>query len=305
MMRNMRWSLPAPLAGRLGTVTHRPASPVVRRVVADTSFELVPLKNLEAQLPHLPRGSHVSVTCSPAKGIEATLDLALRLKNEGLRPTPHVAARLVRDRAHVRDIAARLADGGFDELFLIAGDEETPAGDYHDGAALLEHLLEERHGLQRIGVPAYPDGHLFIHRDALHHALHHKQNLLQQAGVDGWASTQMCFDADTIASWLSPERRAGLTLPVRLGIPGPIDRTKLLTMGMRVGVGQSLRYLQKNRSGLTKLVTGTSYDPTRLLTQLADQLQPLNVTGLHLFTFNQLQASVAWQQGVVGAAPTT
>ena len=30
-------------------------------------------------------------------------------------------------------------------------------------------------------------------------------------------------------------------------------------MGMRVGVGQSLRYLQKNRAGLTKLVAGTAY----------------------------------------------
>ena len=112
----------------------------------------------------------------------------------------------------------------------------------------------------------------------------------------------MCFDAATIAAWLSPERRAGLALPVRLGIPGPIDRTKLLTMGMRVGVGQSLRYLQKNRSGLTKLVTGTAYEPTRLLTQLADQLGPLRVTGLHLFTFNQLEASVAWRKSVLGTA---
>jgi methylenetetrahydrofolate reductase (NADPH) len=296
MMRNMRW----PLLSRLSPTAHRPASPAVRSVVANTVYELVPLKNLEGQLPHLPSGSHVSVTCSPAKGIEATLDLAARLKGDGLLPTPHIAARLVRDRSHLREIAARVADAGFDELFLIAGDEETPAGAYHDGAAVLEHLLEERHGLRRIGVPAYPDGHLFISREALHHALHHKQNLLHQAGVDGWASTQMCFDPTAIASWLSPERRAGLTLPVRLGIPGPIDRTKLLTMGMRVGVGQSLRYLQKNRAGLTKLITGTAYDPTKLLGSLADQLQPLHITGLHLFTFNQLEASVAWQQGVLG-----
>ena len=291
-----------PRLGRLSPAAARPASPIVRAVVADTSFELVPLKNLEAQLPHLPRGSRVSVTCSPAKGIEATLDLAARLKGEGLVPTPHVAARLVRDRSHLRDITARVAEIGLDELFLIAGDEETPAGDYHDGAAMLEHLLEEPHGLRRIGLPAYPDGHLFIAREALHHALHHKQHMLAEAGVDGWVSTQMCFDAATIAAWLSPERRAGLALPVRLGIPGPIDRTKLLTMGLRVGVGQSLRYLQKNRSGLTKLVAGTAYEPTRLLTQLADQLGPLHVTGLHLFTFNQLEASVAWRKSVLGTA---
>jgi methylenetetrahydrofolate reductase (NADPH) len=274
------------------------ASPVVRRVVASTTFELVPLKNLDAQLPELPEGAKVSVTCSPVKGIDATLDLAAKLKASGLRPTPHVAARLVRDRAHVRDIADRLKGEGFEELFLIAGDEEHPTGEYEGSLAVLRHLLEEDHGLARIGCAGYPDGHVFIDQHSLRLALHGKQAALAEAGVDGWVSTQMCFDQKAIARWLEAERAAGLTLPIRLGIPGPIDRAKLLTMGARVGVGQSLRYLKKNGSGLMKLLTGTAYNPTTLLGAIGSDLDRLGVEGLHLFTFNQLGPSVAWQKAV-------
>lgn len=277
------------------------ADPAVRRVAQHTVYELVPLKNLEAQLPSLPRGSRVSVTCSPAKGIEATLDLSARLRADGLVPTPHIAARLVRDGGHVRDIAARLHAEGFDEAFVIAGDAEEPAGPYPGAADLLEALVGEDHGLTRIGVSGYPDGHALIDASQLRPALHRKQTILAGAGVAGWVSTQMCFDSEVIADWLRAERAAGLTLPVRLGIPGPVDRTKLLTMGMRVGVGQSLRYLQKNRAGLAHLAT-SSYEPTELLAELGSGLDELGVDGLHLFTFNQLDGAVAWCRSVVGAA---
>jgi methylenetetrahydrofolate reductase (NADPH) len=274
------------------------ASPSVKRVVGETTFELVPLKNLDAQLAELPDGAKVSVTCSPVKGIDATLDLAAKLKASGLRPTPHIAARLVRDRGHVRDIADRLRGEGFEELFVIAGDEQHPAGEYDGALALIRHLVEENHGLSRIGVAGYPDGHVFIDDETLRSALHAKETVLKSAGVDGWVSTQMCFDQKAIVRWLTAERTAGLTLPIRLGIPGPIDRTKLLTMGARVGVGQSLRYLKKNGSGLRKLLTGTSYNPTTLLSSIGNDLDHLDVNGLHLFTFNQLGASVTWQREV-------
>jgi methylenetetrahydrofolate reductase (NADPH) len=296
MMRNMVRSL----GRRSPRLLFGSPAPAVRRVVGATHYELVPLKNLDAQLAHLPTGARVSVTCSPAKGIGATLDLSERLQGLGLRVTPHIAARLVVDEAEVRALAARFRTLGLDEIFLIAGDEEAPSGRYAGALDVLRDLLGTDHGLARIGVAAYPDGHLFLDRAVLREALHAKQGVLAEAGVEGWASTQMCFDPQVIATWLRAERADGLTLPVRLGIPGPIDRAKLLSMGMRVGVGQSLRYLQKNRSGLQRLVTGTGYDPGRLLGELGGELDTLGVAGLHLFTFNQLQGSVAWVDSVAG-----
>ena len=289
----------------LNGLTRRKIGPLSRnlataRVVKNTCFELVPLKNLEAQLTHLPGGASVSVTCSPVKGIDHTLDLAARFRAEGLRPTPHIAARMVSGKAHLSAIVDRLRADGHTELFLVGGDAETPAGDYEGVTPLLRDLLSLDHGLTKIGITGYPDGHVTIPTEVLRRELHAKATLLREAGVAGWVSTQMCFDGPLIAKWLRAERAAGLDLPVRLGIPGPIDRTKLLTMGMRVGVGQSIRYLQKNRSGLFKLLTGTDYNPSELLGALSVELETLNVEGLHLFSFNQLDRCVSWRDEFLG-----
>ena len=137
--------------------------------------------------------------------------------------------------------------------------------------------MELPHGLDAVGVPAYPDGHVFISPTTVTASLHAKQAVLADAGVAGWVSTQLCFDPDVIRRWLQTERAAGLTLPVRLGLSGPVERTKLLTLGMRVGVGQSLRYLRKNRRGVGGLLGGDGYDPDHLLAALRPDLEALGV----------------------------
>jgi methylenetetrahydrofolate reductase (NADPH) len=104
----------------------------------------------------------------------------------------------------------------------------------------------------------------------------------------------MCFDADAIRRWITAERATGFDLPVHLGLAGVVDRARLVSMGMRLGVGTSLRYLSKNRSALTRLMTSSSYEPTDVLDGLAGDLASLGVEGLHLYTFNQVRPTVAW-----------
>ena len=101
----------------------------------------------------------------------------------------------------------------------------------------------------------------------------------------------MCFSAEQIRTWLRAERDAGLTVPVHLGVPGVIDKSKLMTMGMRLGVGTSLRYLSKNKKALGKLMTQRSFEPDALLRPLAADLEPFGIDGLHLYTFNQVDAT--------------
>jgi methylenetetrahydrofolate reductase (NADPH) len=262
------------------------------------SFELIPIKNLEHQLPLLPPGSKVSVTCSPAKGVDVTMALAARLQGLGLQATPHVAARMVRDPSHLAELVAVSTAAGLREWFVVGGDAEHPVGAYSDGLALLQDLVALPHGLNAVGVPAYPDGHVFINHATVTASLHAKQAVLADAGVAGWVSTQLCFDPDVIRRWLQTERAAGLALPVRLGLSGPVERTKLLTLGMRVGVGQSLRYLRKNRRGVGGLLGGDGYDPDHLLEALRPDLETFGVNGIHLFTFNQLGAAVDWQRSL-------
>jgi len=71
----------------------------LRGVLADPIFELLPLKSLADQVPHLPPGARVSVTASPAKGIDATVEWAVRLQADGFRAIPHLSARMIASRA--------------------------------------------------------------------------------------------------------------------------------------------------------------------------------------------------------------
>jgi methylenetetrahydrofolate reductase (NADPH) len=135
----------------------------------------------------------------------------------------------------------------------------------------------------------------------LHDALHAKQALVAEAGLRGSVTTQMCFDPARIREWLAGERAAGLTLPIELGLPGVVDRARLLSMGMRLGVGASLRYLRKNRATMGRMIGVGGYDPTELVSALAADATSLRITGLHSFTFNSVAPTASWQQAVLEA----
>ena len=266
----------------------------IASLVSNARFELIPLKNLEPQLPAIPPSSRLSMTCSPAKGLQPTLDLTARLTDAGHHVVPHLAARLVRDKSHARELAMWLADHGVDEIFVVGGDSPEPAGDYSDALSFMRDLLDGNHGLTTVGFAAYPDGHAAISLPVLSEALLAKQTLLKEVGVLGCVSTQMCFDADKIQSWLAQERANGFVLPAHLGIPGVIDRTKLVTMGARLGIGSSLRFVKKNRSTLTRLLRPGGYNPLTLLKKIGPDSARLGIEGLHVFTFNEVAATFQW-----------
>jgi len=263
------------------------------------TFELVPLKSLVAGVEALPPGAEVSVTCSPTKGIEETQRLTEELQGKGFVAIPHLSARMVRDHDHCVELAAWCRELGLRKIFVVGGDAEEP-GEFIGAVEFLADFLTTDHGLETIGVTAYPDGHAFLSDEKLHWALHEKQRLLAEAGVQGYCSTQMCFDPDAIAKWLRTERELGLTMPVHLGISGVVDKTKLLTMGARLGIGDSLKYLRKNMGAVVKMMTTVSYDPNDLLLPLSSDLLDLGVKGLHVFTFNQVEATNAWRREVIG-----
>lgn len=268
---------------------------VQARLLRSARLEVIPLKNLEAQIQYLPQGASVSVTASPAKTLEDTWELSRQLFAKGFKPVPHLASRMLTGPKHLETLIAQLSDIGASELFLVGGDAPDPFGPFSDSLQVLRSLLELDHGLSHIGVTAYPDGHAFINDNELSEALRLKAELLNSAGISCHASTQMCFDPSAIRSWLQREREGGLSLPIHLGIPGVVDRTKLISIGARLGVGASLRFLRKNRSTVTRLISPGGYDPNKLLRPLAGVVEPLGISGLHIFTFNQIEKTEAWR----------
>jgi methylenetetrahydrofolate reductase (NADPH) len=108
----------------------------------------MPLDGVEQDvIAHVPVELTITVTSSPARGLEATLALSERLVAHGYRVVPHLAARLVSDRAHLRELLARLDDRGVREVFVVAGDIGQPAGKFEGAAPLLAAIAEAGHGL--------------------------------------------------------------------------------------------------------------------------------------------------------------
>lgn len=267
------------------------ARSAIAAMVRNVRFEIIPLKNALAQSRFLPPGAVVTVTASPNKGMEATLDLAAELSEAGFDVTPHLSARLHRDRAHLAASLQRAADLGIRRAFVVGGDHLHP-GEFFDGLSLLRAMEEIGHPFDEVGIPAYPEGHPVIPDDKLDRALSDKQPYAHHL------ATQMCFDAGAIRSFLSAARGRGIALPTLLGVPGVGGRMKLLQISARIGVGDSMRFLSKNARVVTKLLGPGGYDPGELLEDLGDSLSDpaLAIEGLHVYTFNRCEATEAWRR---------
>src|SRR3712207_3417589 len=116
-------------------------------------YEVIPLQGAEEQIvEHVPKDVKVTVTASPKKGIESTLELAERLSERGYEAVPHLSARLIRDDAHLEDIIGRLRASGIRDAFVVAGDAKEPAGKFAGASELLAAMEELGHGLdEKIG----------------------------------------------------------------------------------------------------------------------------------------------------------
>jgi len=261
------------------------------RVLANPRFELLPLKSVDAQVAFLPPGASVSVTASPAKGIEATVDLTVRLAGLGFLAVPHLSARMIRDRAHLRSLLSTLAAGGITRAFVVGGDADQP-GDYPDGLSLLRAMAELGHPFSEIGIPCYPQGHASIPDDRLLATLADKQAFATSM------TTQLCFDPKAIRTWLLDRRANGISLPVTIGIPGVAELHKLIEISARIGVRDSRRFVTKNTALVGRILRPGGYRPDGLLAAVAPLLlDPLaDVHGLHLYTFNQVETTEEWRQ---------
>jgi methylenetetrahydrofolate reductase (NADPH) len=260
-------------------------------------FELIPLRDAFDRAEALPPGSATTVTASPSHGIEATISLCEALIAGGHDTTPHLAAHMFRDRPHLKDVLDRCRGAGMSSAFVIGGDAKD-RGELHDGLALLRAMEELGNPFTSVGVAGYPEGHPAIPEEQLIDALLAKQEHATHV------TTQMTFDGDAISSWIGRIRDAGVTLPVHIGVPGAVQIRRLVRIAARIGVGGSLRYLRKNRQ-LIQLLFRRRFTADRLLRSLGPALTDpeANIAALHLFTFNQVHESVAWQQSVLADLP--
>jgi methylenetetrahydrofolate reductase (NADPH) len=265
-------------------------------LVGAADIEVIPLKGAEEKVRAVPPGTTITITCSPKFGLQRTLDHSARAVRAGYRVVPHLAARQVAGEAELRVFVRRLTELGITGLYVIGGDAEEPAGEYSEAAEILDALAGMEHGLTSIGIACYPEGHPKIGDEALIAALRRKQPHAH------YMVSQLCFDPGALAGWLRRIRAEGIALPLHIGLAAPMSMRKLAELSLRIGVGASIRYLSKQHGVVGSMLRGSSYRPEDLLLAMGDALTDpeMRVDALHLFSFNQVDATVAWQQRIVG-----
>ena len=255
-------------------------------------FEVIPARSTEqAVLDWIPAGSTVTVTASPVKGLEPTLDLAVRLAGHGYRVVPHIAARSVADGAHLSEIAARLTAAGIDDVFVPGGDAAHPAGRFDAALPLLERLAEMGAPFRQVGITGYPESHPKISDDVTIQAMWDKRRFAT------YIVSNVCFDPAKLRGWISRIRARGVSLPLYVGLAGPTERAKLLKMAAVAGASESARFITRHPGWILRFWLPGGYHPSRFLDRASAVLADpaAGVAGLHIFTFNQLQQVAEWR----------
>jgi methylenetetrahydrofolate reductase (NADPH) len=279
-------------ARRLGRID-RPGRQALLAFLRSPRYEVLPTDDVEDKvLAVVPRDVTITITASPRRGIEATIDLAERLGRHGYQVVPHISARLIRDDAHLREVLARVAAIGRREIFVIAGDAKEPAGQFPDSVSLLAALMAEPHGMREIGVTGYPERHSFIDDDLTIQAMWDKRRIAT------YIVSNLCFDPRVVKKWIARVRRRGVQLPIYIGLAGVADPAKLLRISTRIGVVDSARFLRGHSNWFLRMVQPGGYDPGRFTTSLLPDLAmpERKVAGLHVFTFNEIEPTERWRQ---------
>jgi methylenetetrahydrofolate reductase (NADPH) len=281
--------------------------------IAGVAAELVACGSLEmgADTPDdarriaelLPAGTPVYVNHLPRYDLAHTLRALLALREAGLEPVPHIAARRVASREDARAFLERaVGSAGVSKVLLIGGDVAEPIGPYADGAAFLREELLAAAGIKQVGLPGYPEGHPRIPPPVLAAALEEKLDLARGQGLGAYVVTQFSFAPSRIVEYCAALARRAPDVPVYVGLPGPSNPVTLLRYAQRCGVSASLRALQAQGMGAVRLITHV--DPSEQLTALARHRATgsiSNVVGVHLYTFGGIARTAQWMNARITA----
>lgn len=259
----------------------------LRALIGSPRWELAPVKDPWKAIDEVPESATVAMGCfALTEGFDVTVDLCRELVARGHAVTPHLPARSLDGPEHLAAVLDGYERCGVRDLFVVAGNTAKPAGPYQGAIDILEPIVQRGF---TCGVTGYPEGHPFLGDPA------EFDLLARKATYASYIATQTCFDAVTLRDWLERLRAAGVRTPVHLGVAGVVARGELLRLARWMGVGTSMRFINKQRKLAAKLAGG-AYDPTELVFDLARELEgnDLDVAGLHLNTFNQVAPTRDW-----------
>jgi len=227
---------------------------------------------MKTDLSELPKVKDVYITMLPGDDYKGVANKAAELTKSGFNPVPHFPARSIKNQNELKDFVNRCKDGGVKQALVIGGSAQ-PIGDFHCSLQLLETGLFEG---WKIGIAGHPDGSPDISDTDLEKAM------IDKKPYADYIITQWSLDVKPIATFLSKQ-----TLPVRVGITGPLKISSLLKFANIVGAKNSINFLKSNVTKALDLLKPR--DPNDIIEQLKD-----SADNFHIYTFGGLKETNKW-----------
>lgn len=275
----------------------------IRRLAQGFSTEVLPREatpDTVSSRAVLAPGTYVYITFLPSTSFAEVVSASAQLRREGFNPVPHIAARSLRSARELDDYLARLCgEASVDQALVIAGDLDTPRGDFHCALQLLETGLFAKHGIRRIGIAGHPEGHPVVSAKALDEALLAKAAFARRSGAEMYLVTQFCFEPGPLIEFDKALQRAGIALPVHAGLPGVTTVRSLLAYARSCGIGPSVRTLTRRGGSLARLTAVRA--PDGLLAALARHRMnhPASaIKRVHVFPLGAFERTARWMAAV-------
>jgi methylenetetrahydrofolate reductase (NADPH) len=240
----------------------------------------------------------VYVTAVPTGAGEETVKAAIALRNAGLEPVVHAAARRLKSAEALRDMLKRLTgEAGVRRLLVIGGDTDA-AGPYVDALALIQKGDLRARGIEEIGIGAYPEGHPRISSERLEASMDEKIASATAQGLRVHIVSQFAFSGEHIIAWFKRLRSSGIKHPVGIGLAGPTSVPALIRYAKRCGVAASLRGLM---SGAATGLVG-NVGPDRIIDILRTSQHELGDAHLHYFSFGGVVPTARYARDLAQAS---
>jgi len=256
----------------------------------------------------LPAGTRIYLAHIDGTPFDDMLATARRLSQQGFAVMPHFPARLIRDRTTLAEWIDRYRqEAGIDQALVLAGGISQPQGAFDNSMELLDTGLFD--DFARIHVAGHPEGNRDVAPDGaqavLLDALRWKQDFARRKGLEMAIVTQFCFESRPVINWADSLTKAGIALPVHIGVAGPAKLQTLIRFAIACGVGPSLRVLQKRARDVRKLLL--PFAPDDFLNDIAAHKAThpeFNISRVHFFPLGGIKAATEWARDHSGDTAT-
>lgn len=262
------------------------------------SFEIFPPKptspigSIERTLEGISalKPDYISITCGAGGSAvreNATFNLAKRVKSEyGIEPLVHVTA-IHSEKEDISALLSAMDEEGLNNILALRGDinRERKLSDSFRYASDLISFINAR-GKYGVSAACCPEGH--IESSSLSDDIDRLKYKVDCGVVH--LNSQMCFNNDKFYSFLERARKAGVNVPIEVGIMPVVKKTQIERIISLSGV--------EFPSKFSRIIARYSESPEALATagiayateQIIDLLTS-GVDGIHLYMMNNVDVA--------------